>query len=134
MANRNFLRYASAGPLCYLLMDDDGLPKLGLYKDSITNEPVLITSCSSSESVFYPSFENLMLAMEDKLSITDLLLNSRFSTIDGLEPSLMKRLALKSWIPKEFEGVLSKQSKWIVYPNYYYVFHQYMERHFTVAV
>lgn len=134
MANRNFLRYASAGPLCYLLMDDDGLPKLGLYKDSFTNELVLIASSSSSESVFYPGFDNLMLAMEDKLSLEDLLLKSRFATIDGSEPVLMRKLAIKSWIPKEFSGMMGKQSKWTTYPNYYYVFHQYTARHFPVAV
>jgi hypothetical protein len=134
MANRNFLRYASAGPLCYLLMDEEGLPKLGLYKDSFTNELVLIATCSCSESVFYPGVDNLLLAMEDKLSLEDLLLKSRFATIDGSEPVLMRKLAIKSWIPKAFSGMMGRQSKCTTYPNYYYVFHQYMSRHFPVAV
>ena len=134
MANRNFLRYASAGPLCYLLMDEEGMPKLGLYKDSFTNELVLIATCACSESVFYPGFDNLLLAMDDKLSIEDLLLKSRFATVDASEPTLMRKLAIKSWIPKAFSGLLSKQSSGTTYPNYYYVFHQYLSRHFPVAV
>jgi hypothetical protein len=134
MANRNFLRYASAGPLCYLLMDEEGMPKLGLYKDAFTNELVLIVSNFSCESVFYPGFDNLILALEDKLSLDDLLLKSRFATIDGAEPTLMRKLALKSWIPKAFSGLLSNQTSGTTYPNYYYVFHQYISRHFPVAV
>ena len=134
MANRNFLRYVSAGPLCYLLMDEEGMPKLGIYKDSKTSELVLIANGTSSETVFYPGLDNLLLAMEDKLTLPELLLKSRCVTTEGQEPTLMRKLAMKSWIPKEFSGYMGKQSKFTLYPNYFYVFHQYIARYFPVAI
>ena len=134
MANRNFMRYVSAGPLCYLLMDDEGMPKLGIYKDSFTSELVLIAKGSSCETVFYPGFDNLLLAIDDKLSLPELLLKSRCATVEGQEPTLMRKLAMKSWIPKEFSGYIGKQSKFTQYPNYCSIFHQYIERYFPVAI
>lgn len=132
---KHYLNYVSAGPLSFLLMDSENGQKLGMYKDIQSGELVLIGLNGWSDIVFYPKQEMLVAAMENQLSLDELLLqHCKVTDLNKKLPGLLKMQAIKCWVKREFQGKLDAQRQWMIYPNYYYIFREYLSRYERAVV
>lgn len=132
---KHYMNYVSAGPLSFLLTDSENGQKLGVYKDIQSGELVLIGLNGWSDLVFYPSQEMLMAAMENQIGIDQLLLqHCRITDLNKKVPGILKLHAIKSWVKREFQGKLEEQRHSQLYPNYYFIFREYLSKFARAAV
>ncbi len=118
--------FAPAGPLVYLVMDKNGGSKLGLYEHRKTGTLVLIGKFWGSEVVFWPERSELDRCLEERITLFGLLNMSRRSQIDqsslSTAPNFMTNF--QCWFL--FNNSLSNLKFHLVYPNYYYVYREFI--------
>lgn len=127
---KHYLNYVSAGPLSFLLMDEEQGQKMGLYKDIQTGELVLIGLNGWSDIVFYVNQGMLIASMQNQIGLDELLLqHSKITDLNKKVPGILKLQAIKCWVKREFSGKLEQQQKSVLYPNYFYIFKEYLNKH-----
>ena len=126
--NTNYLNYKPVGPLCYLLMDDKGYEKLGLFLTLTEKTPVLIMYYKKSKYVFKISFEELDSLMRCNIKVADLLLQKTFATFDNKPIHTLKKWLITSYIKQEFNEYLNTQKHSVIYPDYYYIYKNHFNK------
>ncbi len=115
-----------AGPLSHLLMDRNGRSRLGLYVDKKNDQLVLIGKYAGQIFIFNPTYDQLDGMMKNKLTIHKLLNACFISMASRDPPDIFNWLWLKWWIIRGMKGFLNQQKKYVLYPNYYYVFSDWL--------
>jgi hypothetical protein len=120
--------YSPAGPLMYLLMDKKGHSKLGLYQHKKSGSIVLAGQFLGKEVVFWPEASELNRCLEEEISLSYLLNNSKRTSPDlsPLKELFNKMFSLMIWT--QFNGRLGKQKYYLVYPNYYYIYREFLSK------
>ena len=125
-----FKNYESAGPLSYLLMDDDGNMQLGLYKKIGLNKLVLILKFKTEFFVISPTEEQLNAYFRNEITLIDIVDHSDVFFITDMDNNpISKKQAweIYNYILSQLSGTLSKQLFFTTYPNYFYLYREMVE-------
>jgi hypothetical protein len=125
-----FKNYEAAGPLCYLLMDNDGNMQLGLYKKAFFKSLVLIIKYKTEYFVIDPPEKLMDAFFRDEISLIDLVFYVDGLYITDIENNPLsneKATLIYNYISSQMSGTLSKQLFFTTYPNYYYFYREMFE-------
>lgn len=118
---KEFDYFEPAGPLRYLLMNNNNQERLGIYKNRINDKLVLIFTCYDNSYVTELDEELFEKFMQNKFSIKQLIKISPLKKISGENINTIERIKFRFYLLKYLNGTLSEQKHLQVYPNYYYV-------------
>lgn len=124
-----FTLYKPIGPLSYLLMLEDGQRLLGIYNTSQDNRLVLIFRIQDREYVLNPEPEQLDALMENKVTVPELMFTRgqlNLTTIEGLKPSLFMAAKARWYLEQYLSLPLEEIRNAVVYPNYYYLYKEFI--------
>lgn len=125
-----FKNYEPVGPLCYLLMDNDGNMQLGLYKKAFFKSLVLILKYQTEYFVIDPPEKMMDAFFRDEKSLIDLAFYEDGLYITDIENNPLsneKATLIYSYISSQMFGTLSNQLFFTTYPNYYYFYREMFE-------
>jgi hypothetical protein len=126
-----FKNYEPAGPLGYLLMDKEGEMQLGLFRKMDENRLVLILKLKDAYYVLKPSSELLDGLFKNEKIVADMAydpLHKKVTTLDNVCLSESECWSVYNYILMYMSGRLAEQRFFIVYPNYYYVYSEWIDR------
>ena len=125
-----FNNYEPAGPLSYLLMDDDGNMQLGLYKKIGRNKLVLILKFKTEYFVINPPEEMMNAFFRNEKTVIDMAYHPENIYLKDKENNPLSKdqaWEIYNYILSQLSGTLSTQLFFTAYPNYYYLYRERME-------
>jgi len=125
-----FNNYEPAGPLSYLLMDDDGNMQLGLYKKIGLNKLVLILKFKIEYFVINPPEEMMNAFFRNEKTVIDMAYHPENIYLTDTENNTLSKdqaWEIYNYILSQLSGTLSTQLFFTAYPNYYYLYRERME-------
>ena len=125
-----FNNYEPAGPLSYLLMDDDGNMQLGLYKKIGRNKLVLILKFKTEYFVINPPEEMMNAFFRNEKTVIDMAYHPENIYLTDTENNTLSKdqaWEIYNYILSQLSGTLSTQLFFTAYPNYYYLYRERME-------
>jgi hypothetical protein len=125
-----FKNYEPAGPLSYLLMDNDGNMQLGLYKKIGLNKLVLILKFKTEYFVINPPEELMNAFFRNQKAVIDMAYhpdNIYLTDIDNNPLSRDQAWEIYNYILAQLSGTLGQQLFFTTYPNYYYLYREMVE-------
>jgi hypothetical protein len=125
----SFKNYEAVGPLGYLLMDNDGNMQLGLYKKIGHLKMVLILKYKSDYFVINTTQEKIDAFFRDEILLIDMAFDGDKNFItdtDNNEITNEQVSEIYNYIVSQISGNLSKQLFFTTYPNYYYLYRDWL--------
>jgi hypothetical protein len=125
-----FNNYEPAGPLSYLLMDDDGNMQLGLYKKIGLNKLVLILKFKTEYFVINPPEYMMNAFFRNEKTVIDMAYHPENIYLTDTENNPLSKdqaWEIYNYILSQLSGTLSTQLFFTAYPNYYYLYRERME-------
>jgi hypothetical protein len=125
-----FNNYEPAGPLSYLLMDEDGNMQLGLYKKIGLNKLVLILKFKTEYFVINPPEEMMNAFFRNEKTVIDMAYHPENIYLTDTENNPLSKdqaWEIYNYILSQLSGTLSTQLFFTTYPNYYYLYRERME-------
>ena len=122
-----FKNYEPAGPLSYLLMDNDGNMQLGLYKKIGLNKLVLILKFKTEYFVINPPEELMNDFFRNQKAVIDMAYHPDNIYITDIENNSLKHekaWEIYNYILSQMSGTLGQQLFFTAYPNYYYLYRE----------
>ena len=119
--------YKPIGPLKYLVMDKNGNSLIGLYLQTNKSKLVIIYNSFLGSIVIEPNTENLILFMQNKLTIKRLIKKSTLKNIDATKVTPVKKLFLYLLSNLKLSNTIENLKAVDILPNYYYTFYNYLE-------
>jgi len=123
---KEFAYFEPAGPLRYLLMNSNKDERLGLYKNKITDKLVLIFTCYKNSYLIELSEELIEGFMQNSFSIKQLIKLYPLKAISGKKIGIIEKIKLNFYVTKYLKGTLSEQKHLEIYPNFYYVWREWL--------
>lgn len=118
--------FQPVGPLKYLLFDHRGSAVLGLYIYKQTGNLVMIGKMAGKKIVYWPSENALNRCLEDKMTLTSLLNKSKITLTDLTPLTALDLLIVRIYNRLIFHSPISRQKYHIAYPNYYYLYREFL--------
>gem|GEM_PF-659381 len=122
---REYAYFKSVGPLRYLLTDAQGRERLGLYQYSQDASMALIGDCYGAKVVFWPTLKEIEDIIEERVELSQVLRQARWTTIGLDAPGLVDRLLCRLWLFREAGGMIGRLPRLMPYLNLFYVFRQF---------
>ncbi len=125
-----FKNYEAVAPLCNLLIDNDGIMQLGLYKKAFFKSLVLIMKYKTEYFVIDPPEKLMDAFFLDEKSLIDLAFYEDGLYITDIENNPLsneKATLIYNYISSQMFGTLSNQLFFTTYPNYYFFYREMFE-------
>jgi hypothetical protein len=124
-----FKNYEPVGPLGYLLMDNDGNMQLGLYKKIGHLKMVLILKFKSEYFVINTTQEMIDAFFRDEIALIDMAFDENNVFVTDTENNKITNEQVSdiyNYIVSQISGTLSRQLFFTTYPNYYYLYRDWL--------
>ena len=125
-----FKNYEPAGPLSYLLMDNDGNMQLGLYKKIGLNKLVLILKFKTEYFVINPPEDLMNAFFRNQKAVIDMAYHPDNIYLTDIENNPLSRdqaWEIYNYILAQLSSTLGQQLFFTTYPNYYYLYREMVE-------